>query len=331
MKHWSTAGLPARKQFESWHQVICNSFVPLRTELQQDGQTVRTPNRKGFHCSLTSHESDDLFFGEVAGQQQWVYRDAQTIRAQDRPYYFLNIQRAGYASMAQAGKQTILHPKSFAILDATLPFQMQVSNHFDQLSIKVPKSRFAPFLNHPEHVLAQRISAESGFGKIVAHALMSIANESEALDQQTARLAIDQALALAGHALNKIQPDDALNYQSTDQESLQDQRLQRLRRLVITFLEQHLDDPDLNVQQVAEKLGVSTRYVQLAFAAAQDSVSRWILNRRLQRCHAELSSAQCAKQSIGQLAFRYGFNDLSYFNRSFKRRYGLTPSQCRAA
>jgi AraC family transcriptional regulator, positive regulator of tynA and feaB len=331
MKHWSTAGLPASTQFDSWRQVICNSFVPLRTELSQDGQTARTAHRTGFNCSLTSHETDDLFFGEVSGHQQWVYRDAQTISAQDRPYYFLNIQRAGYASMEQAGKRTVLHPKSFAILDATMPFQMQVSNRFDQLSIKVPKSRLAPFLNRPEQVLAQRVNAEFGFGKIVAQILMSIADESEALDPRSARLAIDQALAMTAYALNKEQPYDALNYQSTDQEPLQDQRLQRLRSQVIAFLEQHLDDPDLNIQKVAEKLGVSTRYIQLAFAAAQDSVSRWILNRRLQRCHAELSSTNKNEQAIGQLAFRNGFNDLSYFNRSFKRRYGLTPNQCRAA
>lgn len=30
------------------------------------------------------------------------------------------------------------------------------------------------------------------------------------------------------------------------------------------------------------------------------------------------------------LAYRWGFNDLSTFNRSFKHRYGITPSQRRA-
>jgi AraC family transcriptional regulator, positive regulator of tynA and feaB len=330
MKHWSTAGLPAPTQFESWHQIICNSFVPLRTELQQDGQTSRKPNRNGFNCSLTSHESDDLFFGEVAGQEQWVYRDAHTIDTQDRPYYFLNIQRTGHALMEQVGKQTVLRPNSFAILDATLPFRMQVSDCFNQLSIKVPKARLAPFLNHPEQVLAQSVSAESGFGKIVAQALMAIADESETLDPHSARLVIDHALAMTGHALNKVQPYNPLNNQTAQQQPTQEQRLLRIRRQVIGFLEQHLDDPDLNVQQAAKELGLSARYIQLAFAAAQESVSHWILNRRLQRCHAELSTPQYAKQSIGQLAFRYGFNDLSYFNRSFKRRYGVTPSQSRA-
>jgi AraC-like DNA-binding protein len=30
-------------------------------------------------------------------------------------------------------------------------------------------------------------------------------------------------------------------------------------------------------------------------------------------------------------AFEVGFGNLSYFNRSFRRRYGVTPSDMRAA
>ena len=32
---------------------------------------------------------------------------------------------------------------------------------------------------------------------------------------------------------------------------------------------------------------------------------------------------------IGDIAFACGFNDLSYFNRCFRRRFGLTPTAAR--
>jgi len=35
-------------------------------------------------------------------------------------------------------------------------------------------------------------------------------------------------------------------------------------------------------------------------------------------------------QAIGAIALRVGFGDLSYFNRTFRRRYGMTPSDARA-
>ncbi|WP_276519543.1 AraC family transcriptional regulator [Bradyrhizobium elkanii] len=34
--------------------------------------------------------------------------------------------------------------------------------------------------------------------------------------------------------------------------------------------------------------------------------------------------------TIGSIAFEVGFGDLSYFNRTFRRQYGVTPSDIRA-
>jgi AraC-like DNA-binding protein len=36
-----------------------------------------------------------------------------------------------------------------------------------------------------------------------------------------------------------------------------------------------------------------------------------------------------AEHRISDIAFDCGFNDLSYFNRCFRRRFGLTPSAAR--
>ena len=32
---------------------------------------------------------------------------------------------------------------------------------------------------------------------------------------------------------------------------------------------------------------------------------------------------------ISQIAYNVGFNDLSYFNRTFRRRYGVRPTDLR--
>jgi AraC-like DNA-binding protein len=43
---------------------------------------------------------------------------------------------------------------------------------------------------------------------------------------------------------------------------------------------------------------------------------------------AELLARE-AERRISDIAFDCGFNDLSYFNRCFRRRFGLTPSAAR--
>jgi AraC-like DNA-binding protein len=50
---------------------------------------------------------------------------------------------------------------------------------------------------------------------------------------------------------------------------------------------------------------------------------------RAERAHAALIAPVRPDQRIATIAFQTGFNDLSYFNRAFRRRYGKSPSDVR--
>jgi AraC-like DNA-binding protein len=50
-----------------------------------------------------------------------------------------------------------------------------------------------------------------------------------------------------------------------------------------------------------------------------------LTERRLRKA-AELARDE---RRISDIAFECGFNDLSYFNRCFRRRFGLTPTAAR--
>jgi AraC-like DNA-binding protein len=97
------------------------------------------------------------------------------------------------------------------------------------------------------------------------------------------------------------------------------------------YIREHLDRPDLSVDQVATAIGVRRRYVQSLFESEGTSFSRYVLDERLARAYRLLTHPALRHHSIAQLAFDCGFGDLSYFNRTFRRRYGATPSDIRAA
>jgi AraC-like DNA-binding protein len=56
-----------------------------------------------------------------------------------------------------------------------------------------------------------------------------------------------------------------------------------------------------------------------------------VLEQRLARAHRLLSDPRFADRTVGALAREAGFGDLSYFNRTFRRRFGASPSDMHAA
>jgi AraC-like DNA-binding protein len=94
---------------------------------------------------------------------------------------------------------------------------------------------------------------------------------------------------------------------------------------------QHLARPELTVGAVAARQGFTPRYVQLLFEREGTTFSEFVLGQRLLSAHRLLGDALYARWSITAIAFEVGFGDLSYFNRSFRRRYCASPSDVRKA
>ncbi len=91
------------------------------------------------------------------------------------------------------------------------------------------------------------------------------------------------------------------------------------------FVEQHLGDPEMNTALVARGVGLSSRYINDIFNDEETSLMRYVWKRRLENCHKDLLSQTRAGHRISNIAFRWGFNDLSHFSRTFKQRFALSP------
>jgi AraC-like DNA-binding protein len=92
-----------------------------------------------------------------------------------------------------------------------------------------------------------------------------------------------------------------------------------------------LTEPDLSVATVAQRNRISARYLHRLFEEDGTTFSTFVLELRLARAERLLTDARHAQQSISTIGYDVGFGDLSYFYRSFRRRFGATPSDVRAA
>jgi AraC-like DNA-binding protein len=88
---------------------------------------------------------------------------------------------------------------------------------------------------------------------------------------------------------------------------------------------------DLTLSRVAADHGISTAYVRKLFGTEGTTFTEFVLGHRLSAAYRMLTNRRFDDRSISAIALDVGFNDISYFNRTFRRAYGASPSDVRAA
>lgn len=89
-------------------------------------------------------------------------------------------------------------------------------------------------------------------------------------------------------------------------------------------------NPGVSLDRLAAHQGVSPRYVQMLFEEAGTTFTEFALEWRLAAARGMLTSPRYATWPVTAIALEAGFGDVSYFNRSFKRRFLMTPTEVRA-
>jgi AraC-like DNA-binding protein len=104
-------------------------------------------------------------------------------------------------------------------------------------------------------------------------------------------------------------------------------RLNAIKAYICENLAMH----DLSVQSVAAHHGLSPRYIHMLFDGEGTTFSTFMREQRLLHARNMLRSPRYGGQAISSIAFAAGFGDLSHFNRSFRRRFGASPTEIRLA
>ena len=97
-------------------------------------------------------------------------------------------------------------------------------------------------------------------------------------------------------------------------------------RSIKAYILSDLGNPALTTATVAAHHGISASYVRKLFKAEETSFTEFVLTQRLAAAYQMLTDLRFIDRSISRIAHDAGFNDISHFNRSFRRLYGASPT-----
>jgi AraC-like DNA-binding protein len=187
--------------------------------------------------------------------------------------------------------------------------------------IRLPRSAIAPLVPKLENVTMRRITKDTSGLRLLRKYLDVTADDEALAAPASQRLIISHFYDLVALALGANGDAKALAADRT----VGAVRLAAIKADIVA----NLNDGNLNATTVATRNRVTVRYLHKLFESEDITYSEFVVGQRLARAFGILRNPLHSRRAISTIAFDLGFNDLSYFNRAFRRRYNATPSEIR--
>jgi AraC family transcriptional regulator, positive regulator of tynA and feaB len=313
LESFSTAGMDPRRKLTFWNDIACSSFTPI----------VSDPiDLRSFAGSLTRGRIGELSVAEVFSEAQWVRHSRLHVARTRSPMFFLHLQLDGRSLNRQDGREAVLNAGDFTLCDSTRPYEMQFTGPNHMFVLGIPDASLRRHLASPECLVAIPMSGSSGLSGLLSDFLRHFWREYQCgLDDAAANRVSGTILDLVSSAYSVAPQARA------DRSSLAAAHLVR----ILNYIEAHLTDPELTPTQIAGACRMTTRYLHHLFSEENETVSRYILRRRLEACARALSCPAQRGRTVTSIAFDYGFNSPTHFGRVFRSRFGVTPREFRRA
>ncbi|MDH6260412.1 helix-turn-helix domain-containing protein [Bradyrhizobium sp. BR13661] len=308
---FSTDQVHARERFDYWHSVACKRIV--------EHDTVPA-DRLNFGASIEVGGLGNLELVQFQNSPMRVrHTPAHSARTRSDEL-FVCYQVSGSVFMAQNASEVTLSAGTLTLIDPLLPYECRFLDGSKTLVVKVPRLELrARFGRNRELVarLVRPVRVDDSLTLTLTAMLPSLAAKMAPVTEEM----------VGNHAVDLIALSIARTLDGTVcVSSSKAILLARIRAAI----EARLTDSKLHVQDVADAVGISVRYANELLSAQDTSIKQLALTRRLARCRYALEDPDQAHRTVSEIAYGWGFSDLTHFGRKFKAAYGVTPSEYQA-
>ncbi|NPU11940.1 AraC family transcriptional regulator [Bradyrhizobium sp. 83012] len=233
----------------------------------------------------------------------------------------LAINRQGTAFVEAAGQTRELPEGEAAILSGADACAFHRASNGRSFTLLMPRVMIEAADVSVEDAVMRQMPADRGALRLLDHYASWLMASGGAIDAQLLNMSVRHIMDLLALSIGPA-ADLA--------ETMRARGLRAARlRLAKSFLVANSRRRDMSVAVVATKLNVTPRYLQRLFEIDGTTFSAFLSGVRLANAHRMLCDPAHGQLAIASIAYDVGFGDLSHFNRSFRRQYGLTPREVR--
>jgi len=301
---YATGSVAAREKVSYWRETVCTAVFGISVEAMPEQ----------FSARITARSAGPLRFAISESTAYQIARTRQQIDAIPSDHYSIYLQLAGQSISSTNGETFTFSANEIGIYDGRQPFR---SLHGGRRAIAVlPREmieRRAPWLTRRPH---HKLAGDSPFAELARRHLLALTDTDSPLTETAMSVLSENLCNLVALASSgEIAPD-----RLTPELQLE---------AVLAFCRRNIHDPELSPHRVAAQLGLSVRTLHWRFKQAGQTFGRWVRENRLEGCAAALRDPSHRAINISDIAYNWGFNDLSHFNKAFRARFDMTPREWR--
>ncbi|MBR0649144.1 helix-turn-helix domain-containing protein [Roseomonas terrae] len=304
---FSTLSLPEAEQYEAWRTYFRPVFDLCPSG---DGPT------RGFEAESTTWAAGGAIFGHVRAPKLHSVRDTRRIRRDPTDHWVIVVGRRETRLTLSEGGVLVPAGRSFVVSLAD-PIESEREAD-DRLHLYLPRDRFGALAPELDRVRGEMV--DGPLGQLLADYLRML---GDALPGLAAPERNKLGTAIQAMVAACVAPTAERLSDTGGQIDLT--RLERVRQVI----RRRLHSATLTPAALCREVGMS-RSQLYRLLEGEGGVIRYIQRHRLRAVHAALSNP-AEERPISLLAEACGFYEPSTFSRTFRREFGVTPSDLRAA
>jgi AraC-like DNA-binding protein len=307
----STQTFPEEKRLAMWREIYGRNIGNF--DIEPIGGTP-------FHADVIFHPLPGIGIA-IGSRSAAHYRVTRELAGRGRDIIVLSMLRSGVATTSQFGKEMTCGIGSAVVLTSTEPSTSTLHCHGSFVTLALSRPAIEAIVPDLSSKFGQHIQSDNAALRLLIRYLDVVQGDSDLATPEIARSVSSHITDLAALAFG-VRGDQA---EIARQRGAKAARLSAIRRDILA----ELGRQDLSVGVMAARHGISQRYVGKLFEEDGTSFKAFVLAERLTKAYRMLIDRRSDHLSITQIAFESGFGDISYFNRTFRRVHGATPTDIR--